>query len=113
MKSVINKLRQIFAAPDSEVYPDVIDDTYAVPMAEREEIALQRFSADVNELSLDHKISRRKAFCKLMAMDGVNCRERAEVEKFFWREGISEEHVQALTDEFYRLQKLKFNGDAQ
>jgi len=77
---------------------------------ERETIALDQFRKEVKRISALQCISQRLAICKLMAMEEVNYKDRSEVEKFFWHKGVSQENIQTLTDDFYRLQHQKFRG---
>jgi len=89
---------------------DIVDDTYSQVDRQRETLALDEFRLEVKRIVTMQKVSQRLAICKLMAMDGVNYKERSEVEKFFWRKGVSRENIQTLTDDFYHLQHQKFRG---
>jgi len=122
---LLSTLRQIFTGENEtaneavcdiceaveDAIPDIIQDMYSPVANQREMLAMVELDREVAQISASQSISRREAFCQLMAMDHVNCKERDQVEKFFWSKGVSDENITELTDEFYRLQALKFKGE--
>jgi len=115
MNTIIKLLRAFFRAllgyPSKDAGPDEFDDMHPDITNQREVYAMDKLDTEIKFLSAECKISRREALCKLLEMNGVNCKERSEVEKFFWGKGVSAENITTLTDEFYHLQNKKFKGD--
>ncbi|MEE8328230.1 MAG: hypothetical protein V3R32_05520 [Nitrosomonadaceae bacterium] len=108
---VFNELfRKLFAPSTRHDTPDINDGTYSQVDQQREILALDGFRLEVKRIVTMQNVSQRLAICKLMAMDGVNYKDRNEVEKFFWRKGVSLDNIQILTDDFYHLQHQKFRG---
>ncbi len=91
--------------------PEVFDDMHPAIANQREVYAMDELDKEIYMLSSLHKVSRREALCRVMADAGVNCKDRSEVEKFFWGKGVSDENITTLTDEFYRLQDEMFKGE--